>query len=479
VAATDTLMEALGKLEAQIIANDAAFENTGHWLKNGSSIYFDTGNVGVGTASPTRKLHVSGDAAKFERDGMDSGLILDVNNADGTDLREWHLLSGITDGKFFIRDAGIDGTADSRRLVIDINGNVGVGTEAPLDPLHVSRDKGLTAGEHWILRAGHPTLGGVVLGYEADGTNYVASKVRSSSNTPLVLGTTNNKTALTINDNGSANYRGNPITSYNPRMSIQLGNNDWTDMTVLDSGSYAYSAADFGIKTTGPSWFRIKVRMPVDPQGVYRATVRVKKIDGDGTFYVGASSLDDSFNDIKTDGSNSYNYFAAASYTVAAGATYTASGTISGYNATTDTNRNKFDPYAKYFDLVIITNYQGTGSSVIEAVEVYKEPTPEPWRSVAFENAWVNYGSDYSPVGYYKDTNGVVHLRGLTKSGTIGTCIFTLPEGYRPNYRRLLTAQTYPNASNRVDIHTNGCVNATSGDPAWIALDELSFRVTP
>jgi hypothetical protein len=58
VAATDTLLEALGKLEGQIIANDAAFDATGQWSKNGSDIYFNTGNVGIGTTTPSAALQI-------------------------------------------------------------------------------------------------------------------------------------------------------------------------------------------------------------------------------------------------------------------------------------------------------------------------------------------------------------------------------------------------------------------------------------
>lgn len=423
------------------------------------------GNVGIGSIAPTSKLEVvSTNDSAWAAQVVNNG----TTNAHGLLAQIGASSTGVPLGVY-------KGATELFR--VSNSGYVGIGTSTPIDPLHVVQDEGLAAGEHWLFRVEHPTQGGVVIGYEADGTNFVASKIRSSSNTPLVLGTTNNQNALTINDNGTANYLGRPITKYNPNMSLQLGNHDWSDMIGLDSGSVVYSSADKGMKTTGSSWFHIKTRMPIDPKGVYRATVRVKKIDGTGTFYVGASSLDANYNDIKTDLANSYNYFAASNYNVPVGTTYTASGTISGHNLATEGSRVKFDPGAKFFDIVIITNYTGSGSSVIESVEVFKEPTPEPWISAAFESGWVDFAGTYAPVSYYKDSDGIVHLRGLAKDGTVGSgfCIFTLPEGYRPDYRRLLTAQSN-NAISRIDIRTSGCVEPISGSNVWISLDELSFR---
>ncbi len=61
VAATDNVMEAIGKLEGQIIANDTAFDNAGQWDKDGALLFYNSGNVGVGTATPSDKLEVVGD----------------------------------------------------------------------------------------------------------------------------------------------------------------------------------------------------------------------------------------------------------------------------------------------------------------------------------------------------------------------------------------------------------------------------------
>ena len=60
----------------------------------------------------------------------------------------------------------------------------------------------------------------------------------------------------------------------------------------------------------------------------------------------------------------------------------------------------------------------------------------EAWKATAFQNGWVNYKNSYNNGGYYKDRDGVVHLRGLVKSGN-NHGIFTLPAGYRPAARQL------------------------------------------
>jgi hypothetical protein len=55
IAATDTLLQALGKLEAQVNANP------GYWTKTGTDLNYATGSVAIGTASaPRAKLDVNG-----------------------------------------------------------------------------------------------------------------------------------------------------------------------------------------------------------------------------------------------------------------------------------------------------------------------------------------------------------------------------------------------------------------------------------
>jgi hypothetical protein len=100
----------------------------------------------------------------------------------------------------------------------------------------------------------------------------------------------------------------------------------------------------------------------------------------------------------------------------------------------------------------------------------------EAWQAPPLINGWLNYGASYNPAGYFKDKNGVVHLRGLVRSGVTGVAIFTLPAGYRPQYREMHATITKPNAIARVDVLTSGEVVMVMGSNAWISLDGITFR---
>ncbi|NEP94495.1 hypothetical protein, partial [Okeania sp. SIO2F5] len=99
----------------------------------------------------------------------------------------------------------------------------------------------------------------------------------------------------------------------------------------------------------------------------------------------------------------------------------------------------------------------------------------ESWKTPTLQNGWVNYGRGYNSAGYFKDSLGIVHLKGLVKNGTANT-IFTLPVGYRPAAQELHSVATSPNAMARVDILSNGTVQRISGSSTWISLDGITFR---
>lgn len=116
-----------------------------------------------------------------------------------------------------------------------------------------------------------------------------------------------------------------------------------------------------------------------------------------------------------------------------------------------------------------------------DKLELTKEPN---YRKVggagnpAFENSWVNYGSGWGEAAMWRDPLGFVHLRGLIKSGTVGTQAFLLPPGFRPG-----TNETFPTISNgavgRVDVLTDGQVEPVSpSNNTYVSLAGIYFRTT-
>lgn len=92
------------------------------------------------------------------------------------------------------------------------------------------------------------------------------------------------------------------------------------------------------------------------------------------------------------------------------------------------------------------------------------------WITPTFENGWTHYTSPYGDVRYRK-INGVVHIEGLMRNGTISTSLpaFTLPVGFRPKARILGVTFSNDNAV-RLDIDTNGYVIPYNGSNAWYSV---------
>lgn len=95
-----------------------------------------------------------------------------------------------------------------------------------------------------------------------------------------------------------------------------------------------------------------------------------------------------------------------------------------------------------------------------------------------FTASWTNFGSGWADAAFWKDPLGFVHLRGLIKSGTVGSTAFTLPPGYRPP-----VSETFGTISNgaigRVDVLTDGSVAPVSpSNNTYVSLSGLKFRTS-
>src|SRR5690606_25689018 len=110
----------------------------------------------------------------------------------------------------------------------------------------------------------------------------------------------------------------------------------------------------------------------------------------------------------------------------------------------------------------------------------------EDWQVPELKNGWVNFGLSYNNVAFFKDSCGIVHLRGLIKDGALSSTagnkpVFTLPAGYWPAAQELHAAcnagasTTNPRMA-RVDILPDGKVFVVGGSNDWLSLDGISFR---
>ena len=100
-----------------------------YWTKSGSNLYYNEGNLGLGTSSPNRKLEINGNNAE-------SGMRIAWGSTYPTVYGD--ILYNISGGLMLNSNAGGGGWADisfqtngTTKMFIESAGNVGIGTTAP------------------------------------------------------------------------------------------------------------------------------------------------------------------------------------------------------------------------------------------------------------------------------------------------------------------------------------------------------------
>ena len=126
----------------------------------------------------------------------------------------------------------------------------------------------------------------------------------------------------------------------------------------------------------------------------------------------------------------------------------------------------------------------GTRNTVMTVGNVpFGQEEQEDWQDLNLPNNWAVYNNTYNPPSYFKDSCGVIHLRGVIKNPKAVSAsnknqnVAVLDEGYRPQYRELFSVATQPSgATGRVDVTANGIIAVIVGNNTWVSLDGLTFR---
>lgn len=100
---------------------------------------------------------------------------------------------------------------------------------------------------------------------------------------------------------------------------------------------------------------------------------------------------------------------------------------------------------------------------------------PSTWATPTLLNSWAQQ-TNYTDVGYYKDENGWVWLRGALVSGTAPNTLFTLPAGYRPAKIMVFGTESASGAC-RITVNPDGTVVPTIAASNNACLDGIAFFV--
>jgi hypothetical protein len=100
--------------------------------------------------------------------------------------------------------------------------------------------------------------------------------------------------------------------------------------------------------------------------------------------------------------------------------------------------------------------------------------TQEAWTAPTLLGTWTNVGGGNEVAGFFKDSMGVIHLKGVVTGGTINTAAFTLPVGYRPVNTQNFVAD-FNNAFGIIQVTNAGSVIPAVGSNLNCWMSGMTF----
>ena len=96
---------------------------------------------------------------------------------------------------------------------------------------------------------------------------------------------------------------------------------------------------------------------------------------------------------------------------------------------------------------------------------------------------WASWSPDVNEtVSYYRDPEGIVHLRGIAAkcNGAENHGGLVLPAGFRPGHSEIF-GPLFSFGNGRLDVGSDGVISPTPISPpgSWVSLDGISFRCGP
>jgi hypothetical protein len=105
----------------------------------------------------------------------------------------------------------------------------------------------------------------------------------------------------------------------------------------------------------------------------------------------------------------------------------------------------------------------------------YPLPPQEDWQTPELLNGWVNPDTQAAPAGYWKDSFGVVRLRGYLNGGAYYVPCLVLPVGYRPAYYEEIFCPA-AGYQGLVFLYPDGAIVVAENPTNKINLSAITFR---
>lgn len=105
----------------------------GQWSSNGSNMYYNDGNIGMGTSNPQKKLHISSNGTSLVMEGSSYTYIGWYPDSYASGRKAWTGFGNVNDNNFTIANE----ISGANIVLAPTNGGVGIGTNSPLRELHI------------------------------------------------------------------------------------------------------------------------------------------------------------------------------------------------------------------------------------------------------------------------------------------------------------------------------------------------------